>query len=153
MANNVAIKTIADCTELQKKLIAALTSDEARSIRKTNDRWRWAMQQAGYSENTALVAVQQSLQPVMGEIADLILARASVDAAMHLADVVGGGEVDAHTKDRSSAANTVLDRVVPKKETKSGSSQAPVAVIILPAKNQTVQLVEAKESDDDTSTS
>ena len=148
MANNVAIKKISDCTELQKKCISALASDEARKIKGTNARWRWSMTQAGYSEETAVVSVQIALQPVMGEIAELIMARASVDAAMHLADVVGGGDIDAHTKDRSSAANSLLDRIVPKKEANVARDKQPMAVIILPAKNQAVQLVEMKDTDD-----
>ena len=151
VANNVAIKSIADCTDLQKKCIHALTSVEARAI-PMRDRWRWAMDQAGYSKDTAIVSVQLSLQPVMGEIADLILMRAGVDAAMQLADVVGGGDIDAHTKDRNSAANAVLDRVVPKKEASSNKDNRPLAVIILPAKNQQVQLVEAKDVDEVSST-
>jgi len=145
---NVAIKSIAECTDLQKKFISALTSQEALSIPRGNSRYRWAMDQAGYAETTAIASVLAPLQPVMGEIADLILSRAAVDAAMQLADTITGDNLDAQTKDRNSAANAVLDRVVPKKETEQKSKSQPMAVIVLPAKNQSVQFVEVRESDE-----
>jgi len=136
------IKTIDDCTEMQRKFIAALTSQEI-SEQPKKSRWRWAARQAGYSESLPISQILKPIQHLLKDVAQLILDRASIEASWQLADAAGDGAIDAQTKDRISASKDILDRVVPKKDANVGKeSKMPVAVVILPTKTETIKIEE-----------
>lgn len=143
MANDV-IKTLNDCTDLQKKFIAAITSEEIHEVDKKK-RWRWAAQQAGYADNVPISNILKPIRHLLKDVAQLILDRASIEASWQLAGAAGSGDIDAQTKDRLSASKDILDRVVPKKDPNAGTKESrPVAVIVLPTKGEDYKVIEGK---------
>jgi len=145
MANSTAIKTIDDCTDMQKKFIYAITSDEIREIKDLRKRWRWAADQAGYEKNTPISTILRPIQHLLKDVAQLILDRASIEASWQLAGAAGGGEIDAQIKDRLAASRDILDRSVPKKDSDAGKKNTqPVAVIVLPTKGEDVKVIEGQ---------
>ena len=146
MANSVVIKTRADCTDAQKKFLLALESPEAME-QPRSERWRWCAEQAGYKKDVAISTIIAPIQHLIKEVTEAILLRASVEAAWTLTDAASGGIIDAQTKDRIAASKDILDRSVPKKDTDNKNQVAPIALLVLPAKQETVKLVEARELD------
>lgn len=82
------------------------------------------------------------IQHLVKEVSETILTRASVEAAWTLSDAAGEGLIDAMTKDRLHAAKDILDRTVPKKSEDITKTVQPVAVLILPAKQEQIRLIE-----------
>ena len=141
---NTAIKKLDDCTDLQKKFIAALVSEEAMEIPRKG-RMRWCATQAGYPENASLASIVAPLKDIVKEcVTEAILVRASINAAWTLAEMSGDALIDSQSRDRMAASNSVLDRVIPKKEAEGSKMQQPIAILVLPAKNLPIQLQEAK---------
>lgn len=136
------LKSRNDCDEKQLKFLIALESPEAAEVFPRKARWRWAATQAGYDDSVSIASITAPLQNLIKEVAEAILQRAAVEAAWTLADAVGDGVIDAQTKDRISAAKDTLDRVVPKKGESSDKRAAPIAVLVLPAKQQ-LNLIES----------
>jgi hypothetical protein len=141
-----AVKTRADCNDKQLLFLAALESHDATLIPR-KDRWRWCAEQAGYPNTVPLADIMGPINPLIKEVAENILLRASVEAAWTLAEAAGDGLIDAQTKDRISAAKDVLDRSVPKKEADNRNQTPAVALLVLPAKQESIKLVEAKFED------
>lgn len=146
MAVPVIVKTRAECDEQQKLFLTALESQDA-ALQPRDKRWRWCAQQAGYPDNKAISDIITPIKHLIKEVAENILIRASVEAAWTVSEAAGEGLIDAQTKDRISAAKDILDRVVPKKEADSGKSAPPMAVLILPAKQEAVKFVQATNED------
>lgn len=146
MAAALEIKSRNDCTDKQKLFLTALESPEcAEQPRK--ERWRWCATQAGYPNNSSISDIIAPIKHLIKEVSENILTRASVEAAWTITDAAGDGFIDAQTKDRISAAKDILDRVVPKKADDSGRGNAPLAILVLPAKQETIKLVEQKNED------
>lgn len=142
MPNNVSKvenKKLSECTDQQKKFLAALTSPEILDI-PPKSRWRWAAQQAGYSDNITIATIIRPIQHLIADQAELVLARSSMEASWQLANAAGGGDIDAQTKDRISAAKDILDRVIPKKDPSAGKVNIPMAVLVLPAKQKIAEI-------------
>jgi hypothetical protein len=135
----VPIKTIQDCTDKQKLFLQYLASVEVMD-QPVKLRWRWAMTQAGYSEDTAVSSVVQPLQHLMKEVAEQILARGVVEATWQLMGAVGDGTIDAQTKDRLAASRDILDRVVPKRQEAAPKELQVTTILVLPVKQETLQL-------------
>lgn len=145
---NVAIKSRADCTELQQKFLMALESPDAQEIPR-KERWRWCADQAGYPPNTPIANIVQPIQGLIKEVVDTILMRSSVEAAWTLSAAAGDGLIDPQTKDRLAAARDILDRTVPKKEAERDRTPPMAVVLTLPAK-QALRLVEDTTEVDET---
>lgn len=140
------IKTRNDCTAKQKLFLTALESPEcAEQPRK--ERWRWCATQAGYANNVSISDVIAPIKHLIKEVSENILTRASVEAAWTITDAAGDGFIDAQTKDRLAASKDILDRVVPKKSDEGNRNSSPIAVLVLPAKQETMKLVELKYED------
>ena len=146
MAANV-IKTRADANAKQKLFLTALESYECSKLPRA-DRWRWCAQQAGYPDNVPISDILAPIQHLIKEVSESILIRASVEAAWTLSDAAGDGLIDAQTKDRLNAAKDIMDRTVPKKTEDTGRNSQPVALLILPAKQEQIKLVEGTVAKD-----
>jgi hypothetical protein len=121
----------------------ALTGPEITEQPK-KDRYRWAATQAGYAHTTSIASIIKPLRHLIVQAAESVLAEATVEAAWTLRDALTG-EIEAFsTKIRLDAARDILDRVIPKKEAKA-VSQAPLVQIILPAKQESVRVIEVKD--------
>ena len=135
--------TYNDCTANQKAFIEWLTSPEIADVPK-KERYRWAADKAGYGKNTPIAQITKPLRHLIVEAAEGVLLEASVEAAWTVRDALSG-EIEAFaTKIRLDAAKDILDRVVPKKEAKV-AQQAPLVTIVLPAKQESVKLVEVQD--------
>lgn len=99
------------------------------------------MTQAGYSEDTAVSSVVQPLQHLMREVAEQILARSVVEASWQLAGAVGDGAIDAQTRDRLAASRDIMDRVIPKKQEAAPREERVTTILVLPVKQETLQLI------------
>lgn len=138
------LKTRAECDDKQRLFLAALESHEVAS-QPRKERWRWCADQAGYSSQTPIADILGPIKGLIKEVAENILSRASVEAAWTLAEAAGDGLIDAQTKDRISASRDILDRSVPKKEADGGKQAPAIAVLVLPAKQEAVRLIETGE--------
>lgn len=128
---------------MQTKFLAALESPEAMKEAR-HERWRWCAKQAGYGDDVSIASIIAPIQHLIKEVTETILTRGAIEAAWTLAEAAGDGIIDAQTKDRIAASKDILDRTVPKKEAENKRQATPVAVLVLPTKQQ-VQLVEATE--------
>ncbi len=136
-------KDVVKYTEKQEKFLDALRSEEVIYV-PPGERFRWCATRAGYSETTPLSQIMSPLSKDITDVAEKILADASINAALTLRDAVSGGVVDLYTKTRLDAAKDILDRSVPKKEAKS-QILIPTIQIMLPAKE--VKMLEHVKDD------
>lgn len=142
---NTPIKTLADCTENQRKFLAALGSQEALTIPSRQARWEWCVEQAGYPKGTKPATVIAGIpEHLIKDVINGILVISSIEAVWTLADAASSGIIDAQTKDRLAASRDILDRTTPKKGEEQSKQQQPIAVLILPAKSEPIRLVEAR---------
>jgi hypothetical protein len=140
------VKTRNDCDEKQKIFLTALESPEC-ATQPRSQRWRWCADQAGYPASTPISDIIAPISGLIKEVSENILTRASVEAAWTISEAAGDGLIDAQTKDRIAASRDILDRVVPKKAEDTGKGSGPIAVLVLPAKQETIKLVNMTHED------
>lgn len=139
-------KTLAECTEQEKKFLAALGSIEILEVSK-KERYKWAAEQAGFETTESLSSIMAPIQHLIKDVVEMILVRSSLDAALQLADTAADGQIDVHTEARLKASRDILDRVVPKKGDAPTKSDTPVAILVLPAKQEiaSAQIIDSKD--------
>ena len=112
-------KEVVKVSEQQQKFLDALRDPNIYAVPARN-RYRWAADIAGYSNTTSIASIVRPLQDKIIELAEKMIAEASLSAAWVLQETVDGENIEAvATKYKLAAASEILDRAVPKKTAKA----------------------------------